>query len=70
MTTERLTYRQVARMYGTNPRNVPAMAAQGAIPYHRTEHRGDRLVYVFLRPTIEADLRRRGELNAEKAVAS
>lgn len=68
--SERLSYRQVAKLYGTRPQNVAAMAARGEIPYHRTEYRGDRLTYVFLRPVIEADLRRRGELAAERAVAS
>lgn len=68
--SERLSYRQVARLYGTRPNKVAGMAARGEIPYHRTECRGDRMVYVFLRPLIEADLRRRGELAAERAVAS
>lgn len=67
---ERLSYRQVAKMYGTAARNVAAMAGRGEIPYHRIDHRGDRQVYVFLRSMIDADLRRRGELAAERAVAS
>lgn len=68
--SERLSYRQVAKLYGTRPNKVAGMAERGEIPYHRTEYRGDRLAYVFLRATIEADLRRRGELAAERAVAS
>lgn len=69
--SDRLTHAEVAKLYGTSVRNVKRMAVAGQIPYHRIEDfvRADGSCgqrYVFLRSIIDADLRRAGELAAEK----
>lgn len=75
MNSDRLTYAEVARLYGTRERNVAPMAKQGLIPHQRIEGyvkkdgtSAER--YVFSRAICEADLRRTGELAAERRVAS
>jgi hypothetical protein len=69
--SDRLTLPEVAKLYGTRVANINRLAAEGVIPFQRVEHfvrndgtTGER--YVFLRSVIEADLRRSGELAAER----
>lgn len=71
MISDRITHAEVAKLYGTRVGNVNRMAKAGQIPYQRIEGyvrndgtSGER--YVFLRSIIEADLRRSGELAAER----
>ena len=67
---DRMTVREVAKAYGTSPHRVRPMTDAGEIPFHRIEEyitgkSEARTRYVYLRPMIAADLRRRGELHAE-----
>ena len=71
MNSDRLNHAQVAKLYGTRVSNINKLAAAGVIPYQRIEGyvRKDGTAaerYVFLRSVIEADLRRSGELAAER----
>lgn len=71
---DRLTVKEVARIYGTTKSKVRPLTVDGTIPFHRIEHyvRADGTPaerYVYLRSIIEADLRRSGELHAERAAS-
>jgi hypothetical protein len=50
--SDRLTLPEVAKLYGTRVANINRLAAEGVIPFQRS--------------VIEADLRRSGELAAER----
>jgi hypothetical protein len=72
--SERLTIRQVAKLYGTSTAKVRLLTAAGDIPYHRVERyiKGDGTTgerFIYLESICLADLRRRGELAAERATA-
>ena len=68
----RMNRREVARAYGCRPDDVLDMARAGDIPVHRwnTVIRNGKPhpQPIFLRASIEAHLRRLGELAAEQAV--